>query len=59
MLHRSKNVLGTGHGEYFNEKRPVNVSVHPETVDWPGGRTRRRVHGKHLVDYVRVYTHSS
>jgi hypothetical protein len=25
MMHSSKNLLGSGDQEYFNEKRPVNV----------------------------------
>jgi hypothetical protein len=27
MMHRSKNLLGSGGKEYFKEKRPVNVRV--------------------------------
>jgi hypothetical protein len=27
MTHRSQNLLVSGHQEYFNEKRPVNVRV--------------------------------
>ncbi len=27
MMRRSKNLLGSGEQEYFNEKRPVNVRV--------------------------------
>jgi hypothetical protein len=27
MMRRSKKLLGRGGGEYFNEKRPVNVRI--------------------------------
>jgi hypothetical protein len=30
MMHRPKRLLGSGHQEYFNEKRPVNVRVNAQ-----------------------------